>query len=135
MPTVLEQEQTTLCYAICLPSRHSRGADHVAMELIHAAAELHESRLPRTLSPEHVLVRLQNKASVAYYLMFDNQMRMKSGAYLREELSEASDAMMQHPSGAGAQRQVRVLCSSPVRSYQGPQQLPCRVKVCLRPAL
>ena len=39
---------------------------------------------------------------MAYYLMFDNQMRMKSGAYLREELSEASDAMMQHPSGAAA---------------------------------
>ena len=47
---------------------------------------------------------VQNKASVAYYLMFDNQMRMKSGAYLREELSEASDAMMQHPSGAAAVR-------------------------------
>ena len=48
----------------------------------------------------------QNKASVAYYLMFDNQMRMKSGAYLREELSEASDAMMQHPSGAAARTPI-----------------------------
>ena len=52
---------------------------------------------------------VQNKASVAYYLMFDNQMRMKSGAYLREELSEASDAMMQHPSGAAAQALVEGL--------------------------
>ena len=49
-------------------------------------------------------MRVQNKASVAYYLMFDNQMRMKSGAYLREELSEASDAAMQHPSGAPLSR-------------------------------
>ena len=50
----------------------------------------------------HMVPHAQNKASVAYYLMFDNQMRMKSGAYLREELSEASDAMMQHPSGEHA---------------------------------
>jgi len=61
---------------------------------------------------------VQNKASVAYFLMFDNQMRMKSGAYLREELSEASDAMMQHPSGAAAQALNRgPACAA--RNYDG----------------
>ena len=42
---------------------------------------------------------LQVKASVAYFLLVDNRRRMPSSAYLKEELSEASEAMMQHPTG------------------------------------
>ena len=37
---------------------------------------------------------------MAYYLMQDNRRRMPSSAYLRAELSEASDAAHSYPSGA-----------------------------------
>lgn len=40
------------------------------------------------------------QATVAYYLMQDNRRRMPSSAYLRAELSEASDAAHSYPSGA-----------------------------------
>eukprot|EP00891_Asterochloris_glomerata_P001387 jgi/Astpho2/1387/Aster-06242 len=40
--------------------------------------------------------RVQNKASVAYYLVSDNRRRMPSSAYLRAEMTEAWDNMMQH---------------------------------------
>ncbi|KAK9829879.1 hypothetical protein WJX72_008401 [[Myrmecia] bisecta] len=43
--------------------------------------------------------RVQNKATVAYYLVADNRRRMPSSAYLREELTEVNDAAMQHPTG------------------------------------
>ena len=36
---------------------------------------------------------------MAYYLMQDNRRRMPSSAYLRAELSEASDAAHSYPSG------------------------------------
>jgi hypothetical protein len=36
---------------------------------------------------------------VAYYLLLDNRRRMPPSAYLKEELAEASDAMMQYPTG------------------------------------
>ena len=39
------------------------------------------------------------QASVAYYLMADNRRRMPSSAYLKEEMTEATDAHMQYPSG------------------------------------
>jgi hypothetical protein len=39
------------------------------------------------------------QASVAYYLMADNRRRMPSSAYLREEMTEATDAALQYPSG------------------------------------
>ncbi len=87
---------TTICSACCSGSLQNSCFCPAAQGAIsHGCAQQKMGHGP-------VFV-VQNKASVAYYLMFDNQMRMKSGAYLREELSEASDAMMQHPSGAAAQ--------------------------------
>jgi 5'-AMP-activated protein kinase catalytic alpha subunit len=47
--------------------------------------------------------RQQNKASVAYYLMADNRRRMPSSAYLKEEMTEATDpGLAAFPSGVMA---------------------------------
>lgn len=50
--------------------------------------------------PDRQMRCLQNKATVSYYLLLDNRRKLTTDAYLREELSEANDAKMQHPSGA-----------------------------------
>ena len=42
------------------------------------------------------------QASVAYYLVSDNRRRMPSSAYLRAEMTEAWDNMMQHNAGGAA---------------------------------
>ena len=45
--------------------------------------------------------RHQNKAAVAYYLILDSRRcATGSGTYLRAELSEACEAMLQNPLGA-----------------------------------
>lgn len=36
---------------------------------------------------------------MAYYLMADNRRRMPSSAYLKEEMTEATDVNLQYPSG------------------------------------
>ena len=40
------------------------------------------------------------QATIAYYLVVDFKRKNNSNAYLREELAEANDVMLQHPSGA-----------------------------------
>ena len=41
---------------------------------------------------------------MAYYLMADNRRRMPSSAYLKEEMTEATDVSLQYPSGAWRRR-------------------------------
>lgn len=53
----------------------------------------------RDFVAESLKTRQQNKASVAYYLMADNRRRMPSSAYLKEEMTEATDVNLQYPSG------------------------------------
>ncbi|KAL4448458.1 hypothetical protein ABPG75_005677 [Micractinium tetrahymenae] len=53
----------------------------------------------REFVAESLKTRQQNKASVAYYLMADNRRRMPSSAYLKEEMTEATDVNLQYPSG------------------------------------
>jgi len=55
------------------------------------------------------------QATVAYYLMQDNRRRMPSSAYLRAELSEASDAAHSYPSGARPGRACAGRVRSPMR--------------------
>ena len=44
-------------------------------------------------------LRIQTRATVAYYLQLDDQAQQSQNKYLRTELSEASQARLQHPSG------------------------------------
>ncbi|KAL4438213.1 hypothetical protein ABPG77_010574 [Micractinium sp. CCAP 211/92] len=53
----------------------------------------------REFVTDSLKARQQNKASVAYYLMADNRRRMPSSAYLKEEMTEATDVNLQYPSG------------------------------------
>ncbi|PSC70383.1 SNF1-related kinase catalytic subunit alpha KIN10 [Micractinium conductrix] len=53
----------------------------------------------RDFVTDSLKTRQQNKASVAYYLMADNRRRMPSSAYLKEEMTEATDVSLQYPSG------------------------------------
>ena len=39
------------------------------------------------------------QATIAYYLVVDFRRKNNSNAYLREEMVEANDVMLQHPSG------------------------------------
>ncbi len=55
----------------------------------------------REIVVESVRKRVQNKASVTYFLLLDNRRRMPSGGYLAAELSEATATrLQQHPEGA-----------------------------------
>ena len=76
---------------------------------ISARPVLHPTALHCTaLTPYAPLLRLCAlprpclQASVAYYLMADNRRRMPSSAYLNEEMTEATDAHTQYPSGGWA---------------------------------
>ena len=42
------------------------------------------------------------QATVAYFLMADSRRRMPSSAYLKEEMTEATDVHLQYPSGQSA---------------------------------
>lgn len=48
---------------------------------------------------ESLRTRQQNKATIAYHLVADNRRRMPSSAYLKEEMTEAGEVAMAHPSG------------------------------------
>ncbi|EFN56161.1 hypothetical protein CHLNCDRAFT_57611 [Chlorella variabilis] len=69
---------------------------HVDEDIVREVVRLGFSR---DFVAESLKTRQQNKASVAYYLMADNRRRMPSSAYLKEEMTEATDAALQYPSG------------------------------------
>lgn len=78
--------------ATAMPTRSSR--------LFPNPHSRHTRLTPRPTSPPPA-----PQASVAYYLMADNRRRMPSSAYLKEEMTEATDVNLQYPSGEHAVHQ------------------------------